>query len=152
MEDDSNRSSEWTPQWLIEAWGLRQFGALTTPWKLATGGYSADDDESQAAWYVETTPGFERAREVLVWRYQKYRALADFPVRELGETLVRALLRRCWGDLLGKRPYQVGQIIHDQFMASLENRVRQEPFRPIRIVEAEEPLVELPGAWARRAS
>jgi len=124
--------NDWSPRWLIEAWGLRAFGALTTPWKLSTGGRAISDDESQAAWYVEHTAGFELAKEVLIWRYQRCRELYDFPVREPGETLVRALLRRSWGGLLGRPQYQVAQKIHDDFMSSLSERVSREPFRPIR--------------------
>lgn len=135
-------NEDWTPQWLMEAWGLRAFGALTTPWKLSTGGRAVSDDESQAAWYVEHTPGFDFAREVLVWRYQRCRDLVDFPVREPGETLIRALLRRSWGGLIGKRPYQIAREVHDAFMAELADRVSREPFRPIR-PEDEEDATEL---------
>src|SRR5258708_4605237 len=92
----SQKELDWSPEWLLEAWGLRTFGALTTPWKLATGGKAVSDDESQAVWYVEHTDGFDRARDVLVWKYKRCGALVDFPIREPGETLVRALLRRCW--------------------------------------------------------
>ncbi len=130
----------WTPEWLMEAWGLRTFGALTTPWKLSTGGKAISDDESQAAWYVEHTDGFDRAKEVLAWKYSRCRDLVDFPIREPGETLVRALLRRCWGGMLGWAPYRIAPAIHDEFMASLTNRVLREPFVPIRAAEAEDPL------------
>ena len=129
----NERKDEWTPRWLVEAWGLRAYGALTTPWKLSTGNRAITDDESQAAWYVEHTEGFEKAKEVLVWKYQRCRELADFPVRGPGETLARALLRRCWGGLLGRHSYQVARLIHDEFMDSLADRVGREPFRPIRV-------------------
>ncbi len=131
---------EWSPGWLLEAWGLRAFGALTTPWKLSTGGVAVSDDESQAAWYVEHTPGFDKAREVLIWRYQRCGELRDFPLRAPGETLVRGLLRRCWGEMLGRPPYQIAQAIHDAFFDSLADRVRREPFVPIRagVEESEE--------------
>ena len=131
----SQKQIEWSPGWLLEAWGLRAFGPLTTPWKLSTGAQASSDDESQAAWYVENTDGYERAREVLVWKYQRCRELVDFPIRAPGETLVRALLRRSWGGMLGRPPYQVAQAIHDEFIRSLEDRVRRQPFRPIRFVE-----------------
>jgi hypothetical protein len=122
----------WSPRWLVEAWGLRAFGALTTPWKLATGRRAISDDESQAAWYVEHTEGFERAKEVLIWRYQRCQELHEFPLREPGESLVRALLRRSWGNLLGRPQYQVAREIHDEFMELLADRVNREPFQPIR--------------------
>jgi len=147
----SNKVSEWSPAWLLEAWGLRTFGALTTPWKLSTGGRAVSDDESQAAWYVEHTDGFDRAREVLVWKYQRCRELVDFPIREPGETLVRALLRRSWGGMLGRPPYQVAQTIHDEFVSALAERVRCDPFRPIRAVEAEDPLEMADSQNARYA-
>jgi len=136
----SQKDCEWSPVWLLEAWGLRAFGALTTPWKLSTGGRAVSDDESQAAWYVEHTDGFDRAREVLVWKYQRYHDLVDFPIRGPGETLVRALLRRSWGGMLGRPPYRVAQAIHDEFMNSLTERTLREPFRPIRATEEEDSL------------
>jgi hypothetical protein len=148
----TENENEWSACWLLEAWGLRAFGALTTPWKLSTGGKALSDDESQAAFYVEHTDGFERAREVLVWRYQRCRELADFPIRQPGETLVRALLRRSWGGMLGRPPYQIARTIHDEFVANLAARTLQEPFRPIRPIEPEDPL-EFAAAqnakWAR---
>jgi hypothetical protein len=131
---------EWTAEWLLEAWGLRAFGALTTPWKLSTGGRAVSDDESQAAWYVEHTDGFDRAREVLIWKYQRCRELVDFPIRQPGETLVRALLRRSWGGMLGRPAYQVASAIHDEFVSSLSARLLIEPFRPIRADEPEDAL------------
>ena len=134
----NEKQCEWSSEWLLEAWGLRAFGALTTPWKVSTGGKAISDDESQAAWYVERTEGFERASEVLAWKYRRCGELLDFPIREPGETLVRALLRRSWGDMLGRPPYRVAQSIHDEFMQKLADRVRREPFRPLRIVEEDE--------------
>jgi len=127
--------NDWSPCRLIEAWGLRAFGALTSPWKVSRGGRALSDDESQAAWYVEQTEGFERAREVLVWKYQRGRFLQEFPIRQPGETLVRALLRRSWGGLIGRPQYQVAKEIHDEFMRSLTDRIIREPFRPIRTEE-----------------
>ena len=100
----SEKNGEWPVEWLLEAWGLRAFGALTTPWKAATGGRAISDDESQAARYVEATPGFDRTREVLSWRYQRFGAFEEFPLRLPGESLGRALLRRAWGDMLRRRP------------------------------------------------
>lgn len=145
----NEKQNEWSPKWLLEAWGLRAFGALTTPWKVLTGGTAISDDESQAAWYVEHTEGFERARDVLAWRYRFCRELVDFPVRDPGETLVRALLRRSWGAMLGRRPYQIARAIHDEFLDALVERVRREPFRPIRPVEIEDPI-ELAAAQNAR--
>jgi len=147
----SNQEIEWTPEWLLEAWGLRAFGALTSPWKVATGGVAVSDDESQAAWYVEHTDGFERAQDVLVWKYQRCRELVDFPIREPGETLVRALLRRSWGGMLGRPPYQVARAIHDEFVANLSERVQREPFRPIRAIELEDTLEMAAAQNARYA-
>ena len=135
--------TEWTPAWLLEAWGLRAFGALTSPYKISTGGAACSDDESQAAWYVEHTPGFDQAREVLIWRYQRCRELIDFPIRQPGETLVRALLRRSWGGMLGRPAYQIAQSIHDEFLNRLAERVRVEPFRPIRVRDEEEDATPL---------
>ena len=132
-----NTPNDWTPHFLLEAWGLRTFGALTTPYKLATGNRAITDDESQAAWYVEHTDGFERAKDVLVWRYQRGQELEDFPVRQPGETLARALLRRCWGHLLGRAPYRIAPLIHEEFLVSLSDRVLREPFRPIRVEDEE---------------
>ncbi len=119
---------------------MRAFGALTTPWKVSTGGFAATDDESQAAWYVETTLGFEKAKEVLVWRYQRCRELIDFPISGPGEGLVRALLRRSWGDMLGRKPYQIARGIHDEFFEALTVRIQEQPFRPIRAEEPEDSL------------
>jgi len=148
----NEKENAWSPEWLLEAWGLRAFGALTTPWKLSTGGKAISDDESQAAWYVEHTDGFDRAREVLAWRYRQCRELIDFPIRGPGETLVRALLRRSWGGMLGRPPYQVAQSIHDEFFAVLCERVAREPFRPIRPVEIEDPMEFAESQNARFAS
>jgi hypothetical protein len=142
---------EWTAEWILEAWGLRAFGALTTPWKLSTGGRAVSDDESQAAWYVEHTDGFDRAKEVLVWKYQRCRELVDFPIRGPGETLVRALLRRSWGGMLGRPPYQVAAAIHDEFVRGLSSRLLIEPFRPIRADEPEDPLEIAEAANAKYA-
>jgi transposase len=141
MAEKENRmpikQTDWTPQNLLEAWGLRAFGALTNPYKLSTGNRALTDDESQAAWYVENTVGFERAKEVLIWRYRRGEALADFPIRQPGETLARGLLRRCWGDMLGRTPYRIAQTIHDEFFDLLSDRVVREPFRPVRVVDEE---------------
>jgi len=98
---------------------------------------------------VEHTDGFLRAREVLIWKYQRCRELVDFPIREPGETLVRALLRRSWGGMLGRPPYQVAQAIHDEFLVSLAGRLLREPFRPIRADEPEDPLEIAESANAR---
>jgi len=146
-----DREDEWSPKWLLEAWGLRTFGALTTPWKLSTGGKAVSDDESQAAWYVEHTDGFDRAKDVLVWKYSRCRELVYFPIREPGETLVRALLRRSWGGMLGRPPYQVAWAIHDEFVANLTDRVLRDPFRPIRAIE-EEDAMEFAEAQCARYS
>jgi len=148
----SEKNNEWPVEWLLEAWGLRAFGALTTPWKAATGGRAISDDESQAAFYVEHTEGFERAREVLAWRYRQCGSLTDFPIREPGETLGRALIRRCWGDMLGRRPYQIATAIHDEFWVALSERVLREPFRPVRPAEAEDAIEVAEAANARFAA
>ena len=134
----------WTAEFLLSVWGLRQGKALRDPCRVSTGGVAGPDDEWQAMRYVETTPGFDRYRPVLAWVYVQCKPASLFRVRGPGETLPRALLSNGWAHLLVRSETEMGQILHDEFLQLLRRRLIDHafiPFRPVAI-EHEENFVK----------
>lgn len=105
---------------MLQVWGLRITGAsLKNPLHLATGGSSGYDEDWEATCYVQRVPGYERAYPVLVHVHAEFQPVEIFRVCEPGETLMRALLRREWGDLIGTPRHLVGRAIYGEFRLRL---------------------------------
>ena len=122
---------QWTPIALLDAWAARISGPLTNPHVLSTGDGPGQDYEQQAARYVEATPGFCAAHDVLHWRHALGRELADFPLQRPGETTVVALYRQGWAYLQGHNPYRVAGVVYREFVRQLTARLLIEPFVPM---------------------
>jgi hypothetical protein len=137
----SNQKQDWTPAKLLEAWGMRQMGPITSagPDKT-TGGDAAPDAMAQAAHYVEQVPGFDSAREVLSHVYYAMKPTATFRVVRPGEVFAfPALIRgnRRWGFCVGMPERIVGQAVLNHFWDALADRLRVQPFVVIYDVEEE---------------
>ena len=123
MEGDGLKET-WTVDAILEAWGLRQTGSIKNPLKVSTQGKSGADFEAQAAVYVETTPGFWRARPVLRWVYFEGKDVRMFRPRLPGESLIKAVHRLGWSDLWGGvNEHAMGEIILGEFRVALQTRI-----------------------------
>lgn len=135
------KQDDWTPERLLQTWAARQYGAMSDPSRVhGTGGRATTDDEQQASFYVEQTPGFGPCREVLSWVYCKFKDPLKFRPSEPGEILtVDQLFRKGLGFIAFNCPETlIGQKVLDHFMDSLVSRMRTQPFRVIRSIEDEQ--------------
>jgi len=126
----------WTVHEILTGWGVHKTGRLTNPTPNPShGGEAGDDDETQAARYLEQTEGFIFAIPVLSHVYASMRPIESFRLCQPGETAMRAMLRLHWGFLLGESPKRVPMIVHNLFIRNLRERTKAEPFTPVRSIQ-----------------
>ena len=89
---------------------------------------SGIDEYELARLYVESVPGFDRTRELLVHVHVAGMPVNSFRWRRPGETVIRALLARDWGAFLGYPLCLTGQRAYDAFLDALIERCRDRPF------------------------
>ncbi len=119
---------------MLHLWGLRIAGGTLRPVGIRPG--SGDevgiDEVLVIVRYVESTEGFDHAREALLWVYSRGRSPEEFPLVGPGQTLGSALLRRGWGMYLGKPRRRVAELVVDAFVRQLELRLLRDPLvRPV---------------------
>lgn len=130
----------WTPDQLLEAWGLRSAGrSLTDPVKvlnrhIRAGDRCGMDDELQAVMYVERTAGFFDARPVLKHVYCEGLAIETFRILQPGDAILEGLARRGWVKHIARPWKKIPQIVLDEFIATLADRCVREPFVPFHEV------------------
>ena len=125
--------SSWSTYRLLQVWGLRVSGGrFTLGLSPGSGETSVDEDEAQAMLYVERTPGFYRARPVLVHVLAEMRPVETFQVKRPWESTEAALRRLRWLDLIGEPLERIPGIVFDRFATQISQRVAESPFVPIR--------------------
>lgn len=118
-----------TVRQMLERWGLRVCGGtLKSPLKISTGGEPAADDDLRLVDYVESIPGFDRARPVLQHRFVNGLPLQTFRLRHPGETRPLALIRLGWFGLIGLPDARIPDQILKEFEEALAERMRISPF------------------------
>lgn len=135
------KDQDWTPERLLQVWSCRQFGSMSDPSRVSgTGGKATTDDEQQASFYVEQTPGFNNCREVLSWVYCDFKDVRKFRPTEPGKILtVDQAFRKGWGFIeFGTPETLIGQTVLNHFMNALVERCRTQPFKVIRSIEEEQ--------------
>lgn len=153
-----NRKAEAQESWpvarLLEVFGLRiKGGSFKDATEPAGPGRRTDDDEMQAVRYVENTPGFLSARDVLVWVHVYFRPLETYRLILPGEDIFLALqrtdmYRHYFRPFVSNDVSEIPRRAYAYFMAELEKRWSEEPFYPVR--ELEEPDAMELGAKASR--
>ena len=121
-----------TPLGMLEIWGLRVSGtSLKDPLAKSTGCRAGIDDELALVMYIESTEGFEQAREILAHLYARFLPIATYRYRQPGETRLRAAMRHGQASemLAGKSDSQLAQTLHDDFMDRLIKRQKEHPFK-----------------------
>jgi hypothetical protein len=120
---------------LLELWGLRISGGTLRSVGLRprSGEEPGVDEVMVVVRYVESTTGFERAKDALVWVYCRGREASEFPVVGPGQTLGAALLRRGWGMHLGKPRREVAPAVVEEFRRELEKRLVAQPMVTIPV-------------------
>ncbi|HWD40083.1 MAG TPA: hypothetical protein VG944_14635 [Fimbriimonas sp.] len=134
--------TEYTPQLLLERWGLRTVGtSLKGPIQpaLSKGDPGVDVDLAIMI-YVESVPGYKIAKPVLYHVYAEGKSIYDFRLLEPGETIFQAVVLRLeWGrellkaDAWGKEgespdPWELPRLILKNFRDALADKVREHPF------------------------
>lgn len=137
------RRESWGVDRLLTVWGLYECGGnFTNPWGGGSNGdVDANQDEVQAARYVEATPRFQYARPALVWLYVKgHDTLKDFGQRLPFETW-QAYRHRL--GLPKASPTWEYDVVAEyvQFMHELAARCRKEPFVPVLSLSEYNPWV-----------
>lgn len=114
---------------MLERWGLRVCGGtLKNPMKLSTGGEPSPDDDLRLVDYVESTPGFERARPALQWRFVQGKPFSSFQLCRPGESRSLALIRLGWFGLIGLPDAKIPEKIVKEFEIALKERLLDLPF------------------------
>lgn len=121
---------ERTASELLTIWGLLYAGGNLRDAirKVGTGEESGLDEEQLAADYVMRTPGYFQALPVLRHVHVEYRHIRSFDPCLPWESLQDALERLEWRFLRGVERHQVGQIMYGDFLRTLIDRTRAEPF------------------------
>jgi len=96
--------------------------------KLSTGGEPSTDDDLRLVDYVESTPGFERARPVLQWRFVQGNPFSSFQLCRPGESRSLALIRLGWFGLIGLPDKKIPEQILKEFETTLAQRLKESPF------------------------
>ena len=125
-------SETWTPDKLLECWGVAQQGKIKSVIQSGTlGGEQGADKYQQAAAYVESVEGFTTAYPVLSWVYAQFETVGSFQPCKPGQDLASALIARRWGFALGYPPTVVGRMVRNAFIVELAKAIIERPFEPI---------------------
>ena len=132
------KRNAWTPDQLLEAWGLRIDGAsmgdpvkLMNP-SLRSGDRCGMDDEAQAVLYVESVKGFFEVRPLLLAIYNRGETVTRVRWRQPGESKLTALMRYRRADLIEVPDVLIVESIIKPFLNALADKCIEKPFVPYR--------------------
>ena len=115
---------------MLEMWGFALGGPQH---KLIHRDRTGEDSDGpnryeSAKLYVEGTPGFERTRLLLIHVHVQGLPVNSFRWRGPGETVLRALLTKDWGQFLGYPLGKTAERAYDAFVCALHERCLESPF------------------------
>lgn len=120
---------------ILEAWGMRTSGrSLGDPLKLMnksarSGDMQGMDDEAQAVYYLERTPGFAKAKPVIRHVHILALPIESFRINAPGESVLDAINRLGWEGASAKG---AAESVYQEFCNELADRARTDPFIPFR--------------------
>lgn len=138
------KRNAWTPDQLLEAWGLRIDGAsMGNDCKkfnrsLCAGDRAGMDDELQAVLYIESVPGFGIAKPILKHVHVDFKPARSFKFRKPGDTATRLAILHRFGlvRLIHLPDPVIAETVYLEFLDALIEQTKTRPFVPFHeIVE-----------------